>query len=195
MVFICISILLFICDLMLFGICFMFGSLFIRLVMLFIFFIWCSCLRKLLRLKLLFFFSLLVNFFVCVWLILFLIFLISDSMLFMLRICDVMWFGWNGFSVLVFLLILRNLIGLLVMWWIESVVLLWVLLFILVNIMLVSGNVLLNVFVVLVVFWLVMVLIINRVLIGLIDVWICLILFIIVLLMCRWLVVFISSML
>lgn len=193
MVFIRISILSFICDLTLFGICFMFGSLFIRLVMSFIFFIWRSCLRKSLRSKSLFFFSLLVNFFVCARLILFSIFSISDSTSFMSRIRDAMRFGWNGFSVLVFSLISRNLIGLLVMWRIESVVSSRVSSFILVNITSVSGNVLLNVFVVLVVFWSVMALIINRVLIGLIDVWICLISFIIVSLTCRRLAVFISS--
>lgn len=73
-------------------------------------------------------------------------------MLFIFRICDVICLGWNGFNVLSFLFILINLMGLLVILCIDNVVLLCVLLLVLVRIILVSGSVLLKVFVVFVVF-------------------------------------------
>ena len=114
------SILSSICAFTLSGICPMPGSLPIRLAMPPMFFIWRNCSRKSVRSKPSPFLSLLASFSACARSTLLSISSISDSTSPMPRIREAIRSGWNGSSASVFSPTPRNLIGLPVMWRIES---------------------------------------------------------------------------
>ena len=107
-------------DFTLSGICPMPGSLPIRLAMPPMFFIWRSCSRKSVRSKPSPFFSLEASFSACARSTLLSISSISDSTSPMPRIREAIRSGWNGSSASVFSPTPRNLIGLPVMWRIDS---------------------------------------------------------------------------
>lgn len=121
--------------------------------------------------------------------------LISDSMLFTLRTCRVVWLGRKGLSVLSPLLVLMNPTGVLAMQCIDSVVLLWVLLLAPARIMLANGRAVVKVPVAVVVLRLATVLIMNSALIGPTVVRMCVTLLTTVRLMVSWLVALMTSIL
>lgn len=111
------------------------GIMFSKFFKLFIFCSWLIWFRKLLKLNLfflIFFFSCLVFFLLnC-----FCVFFMKDMMLFMLRICCVICLGWKMLRVFIFLFVDINLMGLLIVYFMDKVVLSWVLLLSLVSIIL-----------------------------------------------------------